>query len=73
MQVPASQHTPLMQLGTPEQFALHEVPVQLTRPAHDVIPVQLTFVSAALLVTSPAHARAAAQSTAHVLPVQVIA
>ena len=73
MHIPASQQTPLMQLGTPEQFALHEVPVQLTRPAHDVIPVQLTFVSAALLVTSPLHARAPAQSTAHVLPVHVIA
>ena len=45
--IPASQQTPLMQLGTPEQFALHEVPLQLTRPAHDVIPVQLTFVSEA--------------------------
>jgi len=62
-----------MQLGTPEQFALHDVPEQLTRPLHEVIPVQFTFVSAALLVTSPAHARAPEQSTAHVAPVHVMA
>jgi hypothetical protein len=45
VQVPASQHTPLMQLGTPVQLTLHAVPEQLTRLLHELIPVQPTIVS----------------------------
>ena len=51
VQLPASQQTPAAQLGMPEQLTLHDLPEQLTRPLHDVIPVQLTVVFVAVLET----------------------
>lgn len=72
VQVPASQQTPFAQLGAPMQFTLHDVPEQLTRLLQDVIPVQLTIVSADLLETVSRQARAPPQSTAHVFPVHEI-
>ena len=71
VQLPASQQTPLLQLSGPVQLTLHEVPEQVTRP-QELIPVQLIVVAAALLETSPAHARAPAQRTAHVFPLHEI-
>lgn len=71
VQLPASQQTPLAQLATPVQFALHSVPEQIARPLHEAEPLQLMVVSAVtLLETSAAHARSPEHSTAHDLPRQ---
>lgn len=73
VQVPASQQTPPPQLvGTPVQRTSHELPEQLTRPAHARAPEQ------SIAQVSPVHAigavqlSAAGQPTLHSLPPQVI-
>ena len=71
VQLPASQQTPRAQLPTPTHVTSHAVPEQATR-WHEVMPLQPTVVVFALLETSAAHARAPAQSTAHVLPLHEI-
>ena len=61
--MPASQHTPPAQLGTPLHTTLHAVPEQLTF-LHVFTPVQVMAVWLARLATS-VHVRAPPQSTAH--------
>ncbi len=70
-QLPASQHTPPVQLGAPVQLTLQAEPSQATR-AQELTPPQLIVVNVDLLVTSALQARAPAQSTAQLLPLQAI-
>ncbi len=72
MQIPASQQTPIEQLGMPKQSTVQEAPEHPTRILHVLSPEQLSFVVRAALVTVEAHALDPTQLTLHASPTHEI-
>ena len=70
--MPASQHAPAVQLGTPVHEVMHDVPVQLTLPAHARAPEQSTLLSVPFAASVDPHESGFSHRISHDAAVQAI-